>query len=97
RGVLVGVAVGEGPFQVWIARRRGGRGEDLQRNPWCILGQDDESAAPRAQGADRRRVLIALRSRDSLVMIRASPGVVGGPRSRRRHLEDAVRPPAGER
>src|ERR1700728_5307860 len=90
RSIFVGVAIRERPFHVRIARRRPGWWSNLQRHPRRTLGQNHEAAAPWALEAHARCILVALRSRDALVVIRASPGVVSGPRARGRHLENSV-------
>ena len=87
-GVFVAIGVGKRPFQVGIAGRGRRRQGGFQRNPWRVLRKDDKSPAPGTLDADRGCVLIAFRPGDSLVVIRAAPGVVGGPGSRRGHLEN---------
>src|SRR5215470_12578013 len=95
--VLVGVTTRKRPLHVWIARRSARRRIELQWHPRRLIRQHDEAATPWTLEAHGRRILIAVRPRDSLVVIRASPGVVGRPRPRCRDLQNPRAFFSGER
>ena len=90
RGVLVGIAIGKGPLHVRIARHAGRRGDDLERHARRVRRQHHEASAPGPLGADGGCELVAAGTGDALVVVRSAPCIVGRPRSRRGHLEDAA-------
>src|SRR5262245_54001934 len=89
-GIFLGMAGRIGPFHMRVARNGGRWRLDFERHARGILGQGDEAAAPGALGADAGRILVAVGAGDALIVVRAAPGVVGGPGAGGGDLEQAT-------
>ena len=90
RSVFFRIAVGPGVLHVRIGHRFVRTRRRRQCRARRILRQHDKSARQRALGRQDRRIGIASRSANALVVIRAAPVVVGAPGAGRRYQQQSI-------